>query len=314
MLHAFRDEIFELAKNNKKIIVICTDQEIGLEKVAHELPNQYLMEGISEANITGVAAGLAMRGFIPYIVNHASFLTRRSYEQIALDVCLQNLPVRFIGMGGGLATAHLGPTHTTIEDVSIMRSLPGMTVVIPSDADEVKRLVKESVNWPTPLYMRLAKYGKPHISDSYDKAPIGSAAIIKKATQDSYDVLLVATGYMLSVGLEVHEALTKLNISTSLVNTHTIKPFDKSMLAREGKKAKLVVTLEEHSLIGGLGSVCMEALVDNLPPAQLPKIMRIGLEDKFVHNYGSQADLFLKFGLDTQSVLKKIQNMMAELT
>lgn len=313
MLHAFRDEIFELAKNNKKIIVICTDQEIGLEKVAHELPNQYLMEGISEANIAGMAAGLAMRGFIPYIINHASFLTRRAYEQIVLDVCLQNLPVKFIGMGGGLATAHLGPTHTTVEDISIMRSIPGMTVVIPCDADEVKRLVAESVNHPTPMYMRFAKYGKPQISYSLDKTPIGKASILKRSEEKSYDVLLVASGYMVSVGLEVHEALSKLNISATLINCHTIKPFDQMTITQEGQKAKLVVTLEEHSMIGGLGSACIEALVDNIEPAHLPKIMRIGLEDKFVHNYGTQADLFSRFGLDAESVLKKIKDKVAEI-
>jgi transketolase len=313
MLNAFRDEIFNLAKKDKRVIIICTDQEIGLEKVAGELKNQYLMEGISEANISGMAAGLAMKGYIPYIVNHASFLTRRSYEQIVLDVCLQELPVRFIGMGAGLATAHLGPTHTTTEDISIMRAIPGMAVVSPCDADEVKRLISESIAWPTPMYFRLAKYGKPEISASHDRSPLGKSCVIKRSKQESCDVLLVATGYMLSIALQAYDELLKLGLNAAIINCHTIKPFDKDTLMREAVNSKMVVTLEEHSVSGGLGSVCLEALVDNLKPAQLPKIVRIGLEDKFIHNYGLQSDLFVKFGLDAKSVIRKIETALSAM-
>lgn len=312
MLHAFRDEIFEIAKKDKRVVIICTDQEIGLEKLASEIPNQYFMEGISEANIAGMAAGLAMRGFIPYIINHASFLTRRSYEQIVLDVCLQNLPVRFIGMGSGLSTAHLGPTHTAIEDIAIMRAIPGMTVVAPCDADEVKRLISESVNWPTPIYMRLAKYGKPHISNFHIQSPLGVASVIINSKENN-NILLVATGYMLSIALEVHKALLQLHLQATVVNVHTIKPFDKETLLREAARSKLVVTLEEHTINGGLGSICLETIVENLYPNKLPKILRIGLEDKFVHNYGTQSDLFIKFGLNTDGVLKKIQNSLSTI-
>jgi transketolase len=300
MLNAFRDEIFKLAKNDKRVIVICTDQEIGLEKFADEIPNQYFMEGISEANIAGMAAGLAMRGFIPYIVNHASFLTRRSYEQIVLDVCLQNLPVRFVGMGSGLATAHLGPTHTTIEDISIMRSIPGMTVICPCDADEVTRLTTQSIDWPAPIYMRLAKYGKPKISKDLDQTPIGKATLVKGIKGQSSELLIVATGYMLNTAIEVHEALAKQKISSAVLNFHS------EMLLREAKNVARIVTLEEHSTIGGLGTTCIDALVENWTQDRFPKILKIGLEDKFVHNYGAQSDLLFRFGLDTESVLKKI--------
>jgi transketolase len=158
--------------------------------------------------------------------------------------------------------------------------------------------------------MRLAKYGKPLISNSYPRSPLGIASVIKNSPNDTCDVLLVATGYMLSTALEVHEALLKLNIRASILNVHTIKPFDNKTLAREAAKSKIVVTLEEHSVIGGLGSTCMETLVDHIKRCDLPKILRIGLEDKFVHNYGTQRDLFLKFGLDAEGVLKKIQNAL----
>ena len=144
MFYTFRDTIYELAKTDKRIILISTDQDTGLSQMQAEMPQQYFMEGISEANAIGMASGLAADGFIPFVLNHASFLIRRCYEQIALDACLQGRMIRLIGIGGGLATAHLGPTHTVIEDIAIMRAIPGMTVIAPSDAAEMKRLMSHT--------------------------------------------------------------------------------------------------------------------------------------------------------------------------
>ena len=147
MLRACMKMIYQMAQANPNVVLICGDQTPGLD-FQDVIPGRYFMEGISEANIIGMATGLAAEGYIPYILNHATFNTRRCYEQIALDSCLQNRPIRVIGMGGGLTTAHLGPTHTAIEDVAIMRAIPNMTVVVPCDADEVTRLMPLTISSP----------------------------------------------------------------------------------------------------------------------------------------------------------------------
>lgn len=309
MLYAFRDTIYALAQTDKRIILICTDQDIGLSQMQRELPNQYFMEGISEANIIGMAAGLAADGFIPFIVNHASFITRRCYEQIALDACLQERPIRLIGMGGGLATAHLGPTHTVIEDIAIMRALPNMTVIAPCDADEIKCLIPRTMELPHPIYIRLAKYGKPIISRETDGFTVGKAILMYQSDAQSKVILLIATGAMTSRAMTVAKELEEAGIPCAVLHVHTIKPIDIDTIIAQAQNAKLIVTMEEHTTIGGLGSACIETLVDSSLTQKLPPILRMGLPDQFTHQYGTQESLLQKFGLEANQIAEKLINL-----
>ena len=160
------NEIHKLAKVNKKILFIGSDLGAGtLADMQQEIPDQFIMEGISEQHIIGMSAGLAMEGFTPYVNSIAPFLTRRCYEQVLVDLCLHNLPVRLIGNGGGVVYAPLGPTHLAVEDIAIFRVIPNMTIIAPCDAEEMVRLVKQTVNWPHPIYIRLAKGGDKVVSN-----------------------------------------------------------------------------------------------------------------------------------------------------
>ena len=166
--------VHKLAARDERVLYIGSDPGAGtLRAMSKEFPSRHLIEGISEAHIIGMSAGLAMEGYLPYVNTIATFLTRRCYEQVAVDLCLHNLPVRLIANGGGLVYAPLGPTHQAIEDIAIMRALPNMTVVCPADADEATRLMEQTLDWPGPIYIRLAKGGDAIVSKAENGFKIG---------------------------------------------------------------------------------------------------------------------------------------------
>src|SRR6201993_247366 len=173
--------VYDLAKRDKRVLFVGSDLSPGLlGDMKKEMPERWYMEGITEANVVGMAAGLAMEGFVPYVNTIATFLTRRCYEQVAVDLCLHNLPVRLIANGGGLVYAPLGPTHQAIEDIAIMRALPNMTVVCPADADENKPRMKQTLNWPGPIYIRLARGGDAIVSKAEHGFNIGKAILMRE--------------------------------------------------------------------------------------------------------------------------------------
>lgn len=306
MRNTFANTIFEMAKSDKRIVVLTADQDTGLEKVKAQIPDQYFVEGIAEANVVGMAAGLASEGFIPYVVAIASFLTRRCFEQNVIDVCLHKFPVRLIGLGAGLNYAHLGPTHQAIEDISIMRAIPNMTVMVPCDADEMKRAILASLDWPYPMYFRVARYGKPIVSKEECGFKIGEAIMLKKPQQEKDYILLVSTGAMTPKAVAAVDELEREGIDCSILHVHTVKPIDTKEICNAARRAKLLVTLEEHTIVGGFGSSILEALSDNLLPRQIPKIMRIGLPDNFIDDYGTQESLLQKFGLEANQIAEKL--------
>ena len=175
--------IYELAKKDPRVVFIRTDNALGLlSEMQADMPDRFIMEGTGEANLVVLASGLSAAEFIPFILNHATFITRRGYEHILLDSCLQKPPLVLIGSGGGVATAHLGPTHTAIEDMAIMRTILGMTVLAPCDSNEVSRILPLILDWPASVYLRLAKYGKPIISRPEPTVEIGKAILMRNAT------------------------------------------------------------------------------------------------------------------------------------
>lgn len=300
------DMVFELAKRDPRVVYIGSDLSPDLtERMKKEMPGRAFMEGISEQHVVGMAAGLAMEGFIPYVHTIATFITRRCYEQVAVDCCLHNLPVRLIGNGGGLVYAPLGPTHLAIEDIAIMRALPNMTVVSVCDADEMRRFMPKTLDWKGPVYIRLAKGFDPIVSSPENGFEIGKAIIMRRAKSHG-GVLMVATGVMTTRALKAAESLAGQGIESTLLHLHTIKPLDADAIRLHAQDVRLVLTLEEHTVIGGLGSAVTDALVQDAT-GPLPMIKRLGIPDDFPHNYGGQDDLLEKFGLQPAGIVEAVR-------
>ena len=297
--------VHELAIKDERVVFIGSDLGPGtLDKMAKEIPERFFMEGISEQHIIGMAAGMAMEGFIPFVNTIASFLTRRCYEQIAMDLCLHDLPVRLIGNGGGVVYAPLGPTHLAIEDIAIMRALPNMTVIAPCDADEMARLMKQTLDWPHPIYIRLAKGGDKVVSK--DQFEIGKAIIL----HEPGDGLFITTGVMTQLALEAVERLeTDFGVKCGVLHMHTVKPIDSEALMHWLPKVNAVVTVEEHTRIGGLGSAVLEFCSDEMSE-QLAKITRIGIPDQFSENYGSQNSLLEHWGITSDALCDSMREQL----
>src|SRR6201997_1743293 len=218
--------VYDLAKRDKRILFIGSDLSPGLlGEMKKAYPQRYYMEGVAEANIIGMAAGMAMDGLVPYVNTIATFITRRCYEQVALDLCLHDLPVRLIGNGGGYVYAPLGPTHQAIEDLAIMRALPNMTVTAVCDADEMTRLMNASLDWPHPIYIRLAKGGDPIVSRPEKGFVIGKAIDISDEPGDA-DVLVVATGVATTAAIEASKRVAADGVRCRVLHVHTVKPLD----------------------------------------------------------------------------------------
>jgi transketolase len=297
--------VYDLAKRDKRVLFIGSDLSPGLlADMRREMPERWYMEGITEANVIGMAAGFAMEGYIPFVNTIATFITRRCYEQVAVDLCLHELPVRLIGNGGGLVYAPLGPTHLAIEDIAIMRALPNMTVTAVCDAKEMVRLMNCTLAWPNPIYIRLAKGGDPIVSREENGFAIGKAIPMRRARSRRSPVLMT-TGVMTTNGLAAAEILAKDGHDVSVVHFHTIKPLDAEAVLEFAANAELVVTVEEGTMIGGFGSSVADLLIEQLGAA-LPPLVRIGLPDAFPHKYGLQEELFEVYGLAPHQIAARI--------
>jgi transketolase len=307
MRKAALNMVHELAKRDPRVIFLGSDLGAGtLDTMRREFPDRFFMEGVSEANFVGMAAGLAMEGFIPYLNTIAPFFTRRAFEQIAVDLCLHNLPVRLIASGGGLVYAPLGPTHLAIEDMAAMRALPNMTVVAVCDADEMRRLMEQTLGWPGPMYIRLAKGGDPIVSDAAAGFAIGKAVPVRAAK----DVLLLTTGVMLGNAIEAADALAVDGIHCGILHLHTVKPLDGGSVIAAASKVRLVVSVEEHVRAGGLGTAVLEALADGIA-GPLPSVLRLGLPDSFPKEYGTQRTMFETFGLLPHQIADAVRKALA---
>jgi transketolase len=303
--------VYELAKRDERPLFIGSDLSPGLlDEMRQKMPDRWYMEGITEANVIGMAAGLAMEGYMPFVNTIATFITRRCYEQVAVDLCLHELPVRLIGNGGGLVYAPLGPTHLAIEDIAIMRALPNMTVTAVCDAKEMVRLMNCTLDWPNPIYIRLAKGGDPVVSREENGFAIGKAIPMRKA-RAKRSIVLMATGVMTTNCLAAAELLAKDGIDVSVIHFHTVKPLDEDAILSFADGAELVVTVEEGVRIGGFGSAVTDVIVEKLG-SSLPPMLRLGLPDEFPHKYGLQEDLFELYGLMPGQIATRVAKTRAK--
>lgn len=293
--------VYELAKTDERIAFIGSDLSPGLlAAMKKDMPDRHFMEGVMEQHIVGMAAGMAMDGFIPYVNTIATFLTRRCYEQVALDLCLHDLPVRLIANGGGVVYAPLGPTHLAVEDIAIMRALPNMTVAAVVDAEEMKRLMRASVDWPHPIYIRLGKGGDPIVSDEKHGFEIGKGIVMRPVAGSGHP-LLISCGVMSGRALDAAKILAGEGIEAEVVHIHTVKPLDEALILDRVKAAGSIFTIEEHTAIGGLGSAVSD-LLDVQGGKTRPVVNKLALPDRFQENYGLQEDLLAIAGLSPRAI------------
>jgi transketolase len=301
------DMVYELAKKDQRIFFIGSDLGVGtLDNFRTEMPDRFFMEGVSEGNIVGMAAGLALEGKIVYVNTIATFLTRRCFEQVVIDLGLHNVNVRLIANGGGVVYAPLGPTHLAIDDIAIMRTVPNMTIVAPCDADEMARLMPQTVDHKGPIYIRLGKGGDPIVST--DAAPFRIGRAIPMVVGE--DVLLVTTGVTLKLALEAAAALKTEGIGATVLHMPTVKPLDAESFLTHARRADAIVSIEEHSIVGGLGGALAEVIAEaGFEPAR--RFKRIGIPDVFPHGYGSQATMMAHYDITAERTLAVVRELLA---
>lgn len=302
MRKAAIDSVGRLADVDPRVVFVGSDLGAGvLETMRQRHPDRFFMEGVSEQHVVGMAAGLAAEGLRPYVNTIATFLTRRCYEQIVIDLCIQDLPVVLIASGGGAVYAPLGPTHLAVEDIALLRVLPNMTIVVPCDADEARRLMDQTLHWRHPMYIRLAKGGDPIVSRAELGFEIGRAI----AMEHGNDGLIVSTGVSTQIALEARKQLAAAGKECSLLHMHTIKPLDVEALVEVAARVPRVVVVEEHVERGGLGSAVLETLSD----AGLLRnrdLVRVGIPDRFADKYGSQSDLLTHWNVTARRVVESM--------
>jgi transketolase len=298
------DTVYELAKQDSRIFFIGSDLGAGtLNRFRDEMPDRFFMEGISEANIVGVAAGLALDGKIPYVHTIATFLTRRCFEQVVLDLGLHNVNVRLLGAGGGLVYAPLGPTHQAIDDLAILRTIPNMTIIAPADAPEMRRAMLQTVDHQGPVYIRIAKGFDPVVTGD-GPFRIGTAVPMREGR----DATVVTTGITLKLALDAAAQLALDGIDAGVLHMPTIKPLDVEALLAAIDQVPIVLTIEEHTIVGGLGSAVAEVIAEH-GFRRGKRFKRIGIPDVFPDAYGSQASLMARYDITTATIVSSIAAM-----
>lgn len=293
----------KIAEKNKKIVFIGSD--LGPKTLINfkkKFPDRFYMEGAAEQHIISMARGLAKEGFIPYINTISTFLTRRCYEQILLDMSFQKSKIRLIANGGGLVYAPLGNTHLATDDIGLMRLVPNMTILVPADEIEMEKMVKKTVNHPNPIFFRVAKGNDPILTDKiYKNFRIGDFY-----KHGDGNVLIFTTGVTLGVGLEVNKLLKSNGHKSCVIHSPCLKPINTKQLRSITKKAKYIFTIEEHNITGGMGSIISQFISENLPK-NLRKFKIIGLPDSYLKGYGRQHEMMKRYNLDSKSCFDLIK-------
>ncbi len=295
-------EILEtLGEKNEKIVVLDADLSAATKTsiFAKKIPDRFFDMGIAEANMMGVAAGMASCGKIPFVSTFAAFAAGRAYDQIRSSICYPNLNVKICATHCGITVGEDGATHQMLEDLALMRALPNMTVISPSDDVQTKWLIEEISKVDGPVYVRLARLATPVIYEETQKFEIGKAIQIGEGT----DATVFATGVVVPEAIKAKEILEKEGIHIRVVDVHTIKPIDKEMIIKSAKETKKLISIEDHSIIGGLGSAIAEVLTEEYPC----KLLRMGMKDVFGKS-GNAVELLKYFGLTSEEIIKVIKN------
>lgn len=297
---AFGKTLAEIGELNEKIIVMDADLACSTQTkiFADKFPDRFFDCGIAEQNMLATAAGLASEGKIPFVASFAVFVTGRTYDQIRNGICYPNFNVKIVGTHGGVTVGEDGATHQALEDISLMRGLPHMTVIVPADCKECQKAIKYAALHEGPTYIRIPRSNVPDIFDENYSFNIHKAVVVEEGT----DVSVFTNGETLAEVLLAAEELKKDNISLEVINVPVVKPLDFQTVIESVKKTKLAITVENHSIIGGLGSAICETLADKLPS----KVYRFGIHDEFGQS-GKAEELIEYYGLDSKTLAKRIR-------
>ncbi|MCI5994381.1 MAG: transketolase family protein [Blautia sp.] len=297
--------LIELGKENENIVVLDADlaaaTKTGMFK--KEFPNRFFDCGIAEGNMMGIAAGLAASGKIPFASSFAMFAAGRAFEQVRNSIAYPHLNVKIGASHAGISVGEDGPTHQCNEDIALMRSIPGMVIINPSDAIEAEAATKAAAAYDGPVYLRFGRLAVPVFNDRPDyKFEMGKGAVLREGK----DLTIVATGLPVAACLEAAEKLAEDGIDAKVINIHTIKPLDEELIIEAAKQTGKVVTVEEHSVIGGLGSAVCDCLSEKAPV----RVMKIGINDVFGES-GPAVALLHKYGLDAEGIYSKVKSFLA---
>lgn len=298
MRNAFSDEITRLGQIDPRIVLLSGD--IGnrlFDRFKDACPDRFYNCGIAEANMMGLAAGMALSGLRPVVYTIASFTTTRCLEQIRVDTCYNRVPVVIVGTGAGLSYAELGPTHHSCEDIAVLRVLPGMTVFCPCDPLELRLGLRQALQHDGPVYVRLGKKGEPTLYSQPPDLHLGQALTLR----DGEEVCLIATGTIMPEVLDAADRLATAGVSARVESFHTVKPLDEARLADLFARFAVIATVEEHSRIGGLGGAVAEWLAAQ-EPAQRGRMLSFAVADSFLHEVGSQDYARRRFGLTGEAI------------
>ena len=298
---SYGNALVELGKQHEDIVVLDADLAAATKTAMFKnvFPERHIDCGIAECNMVGVAAGLAATGMVPFASSFAMFAAGRAFEQIRNSVGYPKLNVKIGATHAGISVGEDGATHQCNEDIALMRTIPGMVVINPSDDVEARAAVKAAYEHEGPVYLRFGRLAVPVINDNEEyKFELGKGITLKEGT----DVTIIATGLPVSESLEAAEMLEKDGISVRVINIHTIKPLDEEIVAKASNETGKIVTVEEHSIIGGLGSAVCDVVAEKAPA----KVMKIGINDVYGES-GPALELIKKYGLDAESIYKKVK-------
>ena len=300
---SYGNALVELAKEHDDVYVLDADLAAATQTAIFkkEFPDRHIDCGIAECNMIGIAAGLAAAGMTPFASSFAMFAAGRAFEQVRNSVGYPHLNVKIGATHGGISVGEDGATHQCCEDIALMRTIPGMTVIVPSDDIEAKAAVKAAAAMEGPVYMRFGRLAVPVINDEDYKFEIGKGNVLKEGT----DVAIIANGLCVAESLEAAKKLEAEGINAQVINMATVKPLDTELVLKAAKETGKVVTVEEHSVIGGLGSAVCDVLSEQLPTP----VLKIGVNDVFGHS-GPAVELIKEFGLDGDSIAAKVKEFV----
>lgn len=296
---AFGEELAELGGTNPDIVALDADLCGSTQTTifAKAFPERFFDVGIAEQNLMTTALGFALEGKIPFAATFAVFATGRAYDQIRNSICYPKANVKVVGAHGGITVGEDGATHQALEDISLMRGLPNMTVLVPGDYEETRQAVRYAAEHKGPVYIRLSRNNVPVVFDKNYKFNPLKAVVLKEGT----DLTLITCGDVLAEVIRAGEILASSGINAEIINVPVIKPFDSETIIKSVNKTNLAVTVENHSIIGGLGSAVSECLAENSPH----RVVRIGVNDVFGQS-GTPSELLKHFGLDAESIANRV--------
>jgi transketolase len=304
MRDALAQALLDLGFRDSRIVVLGADTSVSIKTslFADRYPERFFNVGIAEANMIGIGAGLALAGKIPYVSTYSAFVPGKCLDQIRNAIAYPNLSVKIVSTHGGLTVGPDGASHQTVEDVAAMRAIPNMHVVIPADANSTIALVSQSWKTIGPFYIRLSRANVPEIYPATPGIQIGRASILKEGS----DVTIIACGVMVNEATDAALLLSKEGVSAEVIDFHTLKPLDSEAVLKTARKTGAIVTAEEQTIIGGLGSAVSETVCESHP---VP-VLKIGVRDTFGES-GEHKELMMKYGLTSQEIVKASKKLVA---